>query len=402
MTARLWTLAFGLGSVLLLLAGCGEAPIELSTPTPVAAAVPRPAATSPPPPRPTAAPPALSPASTPAASRSSTAAPRLSLRLRAGQLGSLAESGLAVGLARRFYAEQDLELQIVPFTSPESVLSALTSGRLDAACLPVSVELFNALARGSSLKIVAEAESAPPGHGAAGLIVRPDLFAGLRTPTDLRGLRVALSARGTSQDVELATLLRKGWLARTDIEQIILPPEAIVPALAEGRLDAAMLAEPLVTEVEAEGIGRVWRRSDRILPNHTTAVLVLNSRFTRTHPEASRRFVTSYLRSARAYNDEFLRARNGDRGELMAVLGGPLAQAPSRGEWQTRPITPAETFERLVLPGLNPNGMVNIQTLRLDQQHFLATGQQHKELDFAAIVDPQFVVHAIQQLGEYR
>jgi hypothetical protein len=46
--------------------------------------------------------------------------------------------------------------------------------------------------------------------------------------------------------------------------------------------------------------------------------------------------------------------------------------------------------------------MVNVQTLRMDQQQFLATGQLHKELDLAAIVDPQFVVHAIQQLGEYR
>src|SRR5439155_10110508 len=124
------------------------------------------------------------------------------------------------------------------------------AGQLEAASMPITAELFNAFGRGSGLRIVAEAAGAPPGHAAAGLIVRPDLIGALRTPTDLRSFRIALSARGGSLEVELAALLRKGWLARTDVESVIMPTPEVAAALSEGSLDVALIAGPEVSELE--------------------------------------------------------------------------------------------------------------------------------------------------------
>jgi NitT/TauT family transport system substrate-binding protein len=302
----------------------------------------------------------------------------------------LSDSGQAIGIARGFFAEQGLELQLVPFSSPSSALAALSTGQLEAASVPITAELFNALGRGSGLKIVAEAAGAPPGHGAAGLIVRPDLVGALRTPTDLRNFRVALPARGGSLEVELAALLKQGWLARTDVETIILPPAEVDAALADGSIDAAMIAEPGLSEAENNGLGRVWRRSDRILPNHLMAALLFATRFSTAQPEAARHYVTAYLKALRLYNDGFIKANAPARDELVQILS------------RSTPISELALFDRIVLPGMNPNGMVNVQTLRLDQQYFLATGQQLKELDLAAFVDAQYAAYAITQLGEYR
>src|SRR5438067_4337408 len=102
----------------------------------------------------------LSPASSPvavASPRAAIAAPRLPFRVRAAQLGALSDSGQAVGIAPGYFAEQGLDLQLVPFSSPSSALAALSAGQLEAASVPITAELFNALGRGSGLKVVAEA-----------------------------------------------------------------------------------------------------------------------------------------------------------------------------------------------------------------------------------------------------
>jgi NitT/TauT family transport system substrate-binding protein len=315
---------------------------------------------------------------------------RDSPRVRTGQLGALSDSGLLLGVVRGFYGEQGLDLHVTHYNSPSQMLAALTSGQLEAASVPISVELLNLLARGRGLKLVAEAAGAPPGHGAGGLLVRPDLAEKLRTPTDLRGFRIGLPARGDSLEVELAALIKQGWLAYTDIEVIVLPTADVGPALADGSLEAAMLFEPDLSELAQRGLGRIWRRSDRILPNHLTAALVFTTRFGATQPDAARRYVTAYLKALRLYNDVFIKGNAAERGGLIHILS------------RSTTISEPAQFDRMVLPGMNPNGMVNVQTLRIDQQFFLATGQQQREVDLAVVVDSQYAAYAITQLGEYR
>jgi NitT/TauT family transport system substrate-binding protein len=376
-------------AILLLLLGCRQAepqPTPLPTPTPL----PLPTATSPPPPRPTSAPPALSPASSPIPSPRALARPRQQPRVRVGKLGDLSDSGLLVGLAKGFFAEQGIDVQVVSFGRPSHLLTALSSGQLDAASVPINAELFNLLARGTGIKIVAESAGCPPGHGSSGLIVRPDHVAQLKTPTDLRGFRIGLPTRGASLEVELAALLKQGWLARSDVETILLPTVEVGPALADGSLDAAMMSEPDLSALDERGLGRVWRRSDRIIPNHLTAALLFTQRFGQTQPEAARRYVTAYLKALRLYNDVFVKRSSGDRGDLIQILSrGTMISDPAR-------------LDQIVLPGMNPNGMVNVQTLLRDQQYFVDSGQQQKEVDLAAVVDAQYAAFAIAQLGEYR
>jgi NitT/TauT family transport system substrate-binding protein len=379
--------------ILALQLACAPARSEAAAPTPAPSPAPPPTAAShPPPPRPTAAPAALSAASSPLPSpmTATSATPRQTPRVRAGQLGDLSDSGLLVGLAKGFYAEQAIDVQVVSFNAPGSMLSALNSGQLDVASVPMSVELYNALARGAGLKIVAEAAGAPPGHGSSGLIVRPDLVGRIRTPTDLRGFRIGLPGRGDSLEVQLAALLKQGWLARTDVEAIVLPAAAVGPAMADGGLEAAIVAEPHLTELQQRGLGRVWRRSDNIVPNHLTAALLFTVRFSNTQPEAARRYVTGYLKALRLYNDVFIRHATGDRRELVQILN------------RATTISDPAQFDHIVLPGMNPNGMVNVQTLLSDQKYFLDTGQQQKEVDLSAVVDTQYAAFAITQLGEYR
>lgn len=382
---RLVLLLLGVGAMLVTMASCQSsvAPAATATSRPSATATPLP------PPRPTAAPPALSPPS-PEPSPAAALTPRPWPRVRVGHLHSLADSGLYIGLAEGFFAEQRLDIVAVEATSASELVAALRQGRLDVATLPIDAEFFRALADGLDVRIVAEATGAPPGHGAGGLLVRPGLVGGLRTPTDLRDLRIAVPSRGHALEAELAALLRQGWLAPTDVRTEIVALAEMPERLAAGRLDAALLPEPELTQFQARGLGRVWRRSDQMLPGHMTAALVFTTRFSQQETDAARHFATAYLKALRLYNDVFIKEKSQQHARVAAILSANV-----------KGIAPDE-LERIVLPGMNPNGMVNIQTLRFDQRYFLTRELVPKEVDLAAIVDTQFAAYAITQLGEYR
>lgn len=362
-----------------------SAPSPLPTPT----LVPRPTPTLPPPPRPTAAPPALSPPSSELLPIGAIAA-RPSQSVRVGHRRALADAGLSIAEARGYFAQRKLRVSFVRYESASGLLQALQTNQIDAACLPIGAELFNGLAEQDGLKLAAEAAGAPPGHGAAGLLLRPGLAARLETATDLRGLHLGLPTAGGVLEVELAALLKQGWLARTDVDLEVLEPDQVALELGEARLDGAMLPEPLLTNLQQRGLGQVWRRADQMLPNHQTDALVLSEPFAEQHPDAARQFVTAFLKAARLYDKAFLHRGSPSR----ADLAGLLARETSLGS--------PDLVDRIVLPGINPNGMVNVETLRLDQEHHLATGQQRQRLQLASYVDLQYAAYAITQLGEYR
>jgi ABC-type nitrate/sulfonate/bicarbonate transport system substrate-binding protein len=376
-------------AALAVLLACQAQAAEPSRPAPTAPVTPAPTATTPPPPRPTAAPPALSPLSSPVASPAAVASPRPASPVRLGLLGALSDSGLLIAQDQGYFAERGLDPRLTLYDSPGAALAALRSGQADAACLPISAELFNTLGR-DRLRLVAEAGGAPPGHGAAGLLVRRELIERLETPTDLRGFRVGLPPESDSLEVELAALLKQGWLARTDVRLLPLPPAEIAAGLAKARLDAALLPEPLLTDLVQRDLGQVWRRADRMLPNHQTAALVLTTDFSQRQPDAARGLLTAYLKAVRQYNEDLLRGRSAQRKELLEIL----ERGTTAGD--------AARLDQIVLPGINPNGMINMQTLRLDQQHFLATGRQRQRVNLAAFVDTQYAAYAITQLGEFR
>jgi NitT/TauT family transport system substrate-binding protein len=59
-------------------------------------------------------------------------------------------------------------------------------------------------------------------------------------------------------------------------------------------------------------------------------------------------------------------------------------------------------YERMIMPGLNPDGEVDVESLREDNDYWLANGYQEERVTVSDLVDHSFVRAALQQLGPYR
>lgn len=66
------------------------------------------------------------------------------------------------------------------------------------------------------------------------------------------------------------------------------------------------------------------------------------------------------------------------------------------------PLKDAALYEKMAMPGLDPNGRVNLQALEQDQEYYLRTGKQQTPIDLTQVVDSSFADWAVQQLGTYR
>ncbi len=312
--------------------------------------------------------------------------------VRMGVLGVLPEAGIFVALDQGYFREQGLDVDMTPFDSAARMVAPLGAGQLDAGDGSHSAGLFNAVARGIPIKLVADAASGPPGYSVVALMFRRDLADSgqLRGPADLRGRRVALPARGIPTEVLLSYWLRPAGLRVDDVEIVEMGFPDQVPAFAARNIDATVIPEPFETRLADQGLATVYQHSHEIYPGFQVAEVMYGATFAQEQPDVARRFMTAYLRGVRVYNDGFVKGDAAARQVTIAAL------------IQNTPVKDAALYDRMALTALDPDGRINVTSLAADQDYWLASGAQQTRIDLNALVDYSFADAAVQALGPYR
>ena len=359
------------------LAGCTPAPSAPAAATPGAART-----TSP-------SPPALGgPGGAPAAAT----APPAPADVRVGVMFSASDAGVFLALERGYFHEQALQVELENFTSAAQMLGPLGAGQIDAGGTAVTPGYLNAVARGVRVRIVADKGSTPPGWGYQGLLIRRALWDSgtVRGPAALRGRKVALPSLGSSAEVGIDRALRQGGIQARDADLTQLPFGDMPAAFASGVLDAAIAIEPFLTRIEADGSAIIWQREDEYYPNHQIGVLYYSDPFATQRTEVARRFMVAYLKGVRDYNDGFRKGDAARRAEAVAALIKHTS------------VKDPALYDRMAMSGLNPDGEVNVDSLREDYEYWLANGYQEERVTIDDLVDHSFARYAVQQLGPYR
>ncbi len=311
-----------------------------------------------------------------------------------GAASTTSDAPIYIADRKGFFRAEGLAVTVSNFRSASEMVAPLGAGQLDAGAGSAGAALYNAVARGIRIRIVADKASSPPGYGATKILVRKDLIESGRykAPPDLKGLRFAMNAPGVSNTSTLNTLLKSAGLTYSDVQTVDLPFPDHVVALKNKSVEASASVEPGPTIAVRNGDAVVIGSDDQILPNHQIAVLLYSEDFARRHRDEAMRFMRAYIRAVRFYNG----ALEGGR------LAGPNADEVIAILSEATPIK-ARTIYRAITPtGINPDGRVNTESLAYDLAFYAEQGLIKGEIKLDDVVDTSFIDTVVKELGPYR
>ena len=253
--------------------------------------------------------PAAQPAATTAPTTAATTAPSTPppvVQLKVAVFGSINDAGFFIAQDKGYFKAENLEITFVPSQNAAQGITFLGSGQVEVAGLSATPGLFNAIADGINVKIVADKARIDAKHSTLALVVRKQLFdsGAITSLKDLKGKKVFLSAIETTGGANFAFALKEVGLTVDDVTVQPGSPADGFNSLKGGAVDAAVLFEPFLANAIADGTAKVLRPFGEVHPNSQDGIVAygekmlkdtqLGARFMRAYVKALKDFMAGY------------------------------------------------------------------------------------------------------------
>ena len=209
---------------------------------------------------------------------------------------------LAIAQQRGYFRDAGLEVEIADFPGGSKSLQAVVGGSAQVAAGAFE-HVLNMQARGQELRAVVLLARYP----GMVLALPPARAEGYRSAADLKGLKVGVTAPGSSTHMFLNHLLGQAGLAADAVSVIGIGAGAsAIAAMRRGDVDAMVHLDPVIQRLEADGVVRAvvdTRSADGVAavyggPYHA-ACLYAKADFIAEHPATTQAIVDAQLRALR-------------------------------------------------------------------------------------------------------
>jgi NitT/TauT family transport system substrate-binding protein len=306
-------------------------------------------------------------------------------RVKIGVLKLTSSAVIFLGVEKGYFKEFGIEPELVFFQAAQPIAVALASGDIPVGATGLTAGLYNVVAGGVQIWIVADKGREWPDHNLTALLVRKDLHdAGVRTLRDLKGRKIGVTQIGSTFHYNIGRFLEKEGMAPGDVELVPLQAlPALSDALTAKRLDAVATAEPFVSRLEAAGAGVTIVRTGDTFP-WQIATVMYSDRFAKDRRHAVA-LMKGYVKSSRHYFDAVLTKKGGPAyDEVVAITAKHTGAPPAiirRG-------FPYQDRDGRLMPG-----DVGRQT-----EWWLRQGLLKKAVPEKAIVDESFLREALKEM----
>lgn len=156
---------------------------------------------------------------------------------------------LSVAERKGYFKDEGLEVEIPDFAGGAKALQALVGGSADMVSGAYE-HTINMAAKKQPIKaVVLQAR-----YSSIVLLLPKDKAAKYKGPADLKGLKVGVSAPGSSTNMFVNNILAKGGFKPTDIAVVgVGTGSGAFAAMEKGEIDAISNLDPVITQLEATG-----------------------------------------------------------------------------------------------------------------------------------------------------
>ena len=130
-----------------------------------------------------------------------------------GIYAATSDAPLFIADKKGYFRDEGIAVKLTSFQSAAMMVPPLGTGQLDVGAGSASAGLYNAVARGIKIRIVADKASSPPGYGGTKLLVRKDHVDSGRYKTlkDLKDMKFATNAPGREQHLDAQRRVEVCW-----------------------------------------------------------------------------------------------------------------------------------------------------------------------------------------------
>jgi NitT/TauT family transport system substrate-binding protein len=313
--------------------------------------------------------------------------------VRVGAVPVMIFAPLFVADALGYFADEGLAVEITRVAGGSEPLTPLATGDLDVIFGGAGAGLFNYANRNirvnddPGFRIVAGVHSERDPLTSPLVVSRERFEAGeITSVADLEGGRVSINATGAATEYWLSEALAQAGLSTDDVEVVSVAFPDVPAALntdSAGRIDAAILGEPLVSFAELEG--QVVRLSEDFIDDFQATFLYMATDFIDDDRELAVGFVRAYVRASRLLADDDTWSSE----EVALILEDYTG-------------VPAEINQNAARPYFPVNGTIDTDDLGTLQDYFLGqpdTLGYDESLDIDLMLDTTLLDEVIADLG---
>jgi NitT/TauT family transport system substrate-binding protein len=290
---------------------------------------------------------------------------------------AISNAGIYIAIEKGYFKEAGIRNELIEFASAAKVIPALTAGEMEVSAGAQSAGLFNAIAQGAPFRIVADKGQARAGTGFSLLVLRKDLADSgqIKSVKDLKGKKVALFAKGITQDYMLGKMAEEVGLSIKDFDLTYLGAPSQLTAFETKAIDAAVTVEPWAARFEERGLAVKFRTPDQVkgLTPYQVAVIIYSGKFIKERRPLAQRWMNAYLKGAEIYV-----TRGPHDPEVLAIL-----------EKHTR--IPAKAIKAAIPHHQDPKGKPILESLADQINWFVANGFMPQPITVDQAVDLSFL-----------
>ena len=207
---------------------------------------------------------------------------------------------LTVAERKGYFRDEGLEVEIPDFAGGAKALQALVGGSADMVSGAYEHTINMAAKKQPITAIVLQAK-----YSSIVLVLPKDKAAKYKGPKDLKGLKVGVTAPGSSTNMFVNNLLAKDGLKPTDVSIVgVGAGSGAVAAMEKGELDALSNLDPVVTQLESTGkfVAVADSRTEKGMKDiyggdYMASVIYVNSDFIKKNPNTVQAVVNAMVRA---------------------------------------------------------------------------------------------------------
>ena len=234
-----------------------------------------------------------------------------STKVSIGVLKLTSSAPIFVGIEKGFFKKQGIDLDVQWFDAAQPIAVATASNKVDIGATGITAGLYNMVAAGQNLAIVADKGEEHKGYSSSAVLVRTDLWdKGIKTIQDLKGKKIGITQTGSTYHYMIGRLLEEKGLSLNDVTLTPLNTmTGLMESLKGGQVDAIIVNEPNITKVLKAGYGKLINQVGDVI-NYQTSAIFFSPDFLKDK-DTSLNFLKGYIEAERYYYDAVLVQKDG-------------------------------------------------------------------------------------------